>query len=117
MTDDEEQSSGLKKRFGLWLHRTLIRLRLVGNPRRNKRSQQTSSELGWEERWNVLWIGFRTMLLLFVVTVLIGVIWMVFQPSEQTILIGTLLVLVGYVGVTIWALYQMAKTRREQLQE
>ncbi len=115
MPDDEEKTRSLRKRFGLWLHRTLIRLRLLDHPRRNKQTQQTSSELEWEKRWNILWIGFRTMLLLFGVTILIGIAWIVFQPSERTILLGTLLVLVGYGGVTIWTLYRMTKAYRKQL--
>ncbi|WP_273837539.1 hypothetical protein [Halococcus sp. PRR34] len=115
MADNNENRKSLKNRFSLWLHRVLIRLGLLGDPRQNKQAQQTSSELDWEERWNILWIGFRTMLLLFVVTILVGITWIVFQPSEQTILLGTLLILVSYSGITVWTLYRMARAYRKQL--
>ena len=111
-----DERRGLKKRFGLWLHRTLIKLRLVGRPSQNKWTQQSKPDLDWEDRWDILWAGFRTVVFLLPVTVLVGLVWVLLQPSTETIVWGTIFVVIVYVMATLWGLYRMMVTYREKLQ-
>jgi hypothetical protein len=94
---DDTGSKSLKKRVGLWLHRTLIRLRLLPRQPREPDSQDRSEaeqligSVDFDDQWRIFRTGFLTVSALFLVDILtLTVLWVFVGPTTEELLITTI---------------------------
>jgi hypothetical protein len=114
---DDTGSKSLTKRVGLWLHRTLIRLRLLPRQPREPDSQDQSEteqligSVDFDDQWWIFRTGFLTVSALFLVDLLaLLVLWVFVGPTTEELLITTIGLVVLNLIVSLLVLMRIRQS-------
>jgi hypothetical protein len=114
---DDKGSKPLTKRVGLWLHRTLIRLRLLPGRSREPDSQSQSEteqligDVDFDDQWRIFRTGFLTVSTLFILDLLVlSALWIFVDPTRQELLLGTIGLVVLNLVVSLWVLMRIRRS-------
>ncbi|MFD1571305.1 hypothetical protein [Halorubrum laminariae] len=114
---DDKGSKPLTKRLGLWLHRTLVRFRLLPRQPKEPNSQSQSEtehligDLDFDDQWQIFRTGFLTVSTLFVVDLLaLAALWILVGPTTQELLIGTIGLMILNLVVSLWVLMRVRRS-------
>jgi hypothetical protein len=114
---DDKGSKPLRKRVGLWLHRMLIRLRLLPGRSRepDSRSQSETEQLignvDFDDQWRIFRTGFLTVSTLFILDLLVlSALWIFVDPTRQELLLGTIGLVVLNLVVSLWVLMRIRRS-------
>ena len=114
---DDKGSKSLTKRLGLWLHRTLIRFRLLPRRPREPDSQSPSEtdqligDVDFDDQWRIFRTGFLTVSALLIVDVLVLLgQWVLVRPTSREVLIATIGLLALNLIVSLWVLMRVRRS-------
>jgi hypothetical protein len=114
---DDKGSKSLTKRLGLWLHRTLIRFRLLPGRPREPDSQSPSEtdqligDVDFDDQWRIFRTGFLTVSTLLLVDILaLSALWVFVDPTTQELLLGTIGLVVLNLIVSLWVLMRVRRS-------
>lgn len=113
----DKGSKPLRRRLGLWLHRTLVRFRLLRGQRTEADTQGQSEQeqlvgnLDFDDRWKIFRTGFLTVSALLIVDVLVLLgLWVLVRPTSREVLIATIGLLALNLIVSLWVLMRVRRS-------
>lgn len=101
----------------MWLHRTLVRFRLLRGQRTEADTQGQSEQerlvgdLDFDDRWKIFRTGFLTVSALLIVDVLVLLgLWVLVRPTSREVLIATIGLLALNLIVSLWVLMRVRRS-------